>query len=65
MNRKTESSSLLFALSSRHCHTQTKMLFVADLVCFVSSLCEVDNILFGGSLTLFSKEALEVIHELK
>ena len=37
------------------------MLFAADLVCFVSSLCEVDDILIGGLLTLFSKEALEVI----
>ena len=41
-SRKTESSSLPFALSS-HCHEQTKMLFVADWVCFVSSSCEVDD----------------------
>ena len=42
------------------------MLFVADYVCFVSFLHEVDNIsLVGALLTLFCKEALEVIHELK
>ena len=52
-------------LSSHHCHAQTKMLFVADLVCFVSSLCEVDDIFSWWLLTLFSKEVLEVIHELK
>ena len=58
---KTASSILLFALSSHHCHAQ--MLFAADLVCFVYSLCEVDDIFSWW--TLFSKEALEVIHELK
>ena len=74
-NSKTESGSfvgitwpsLLFAFCFHHCCAQTKMLFVADLVCFVSSLHEVDNISLVGNalLTLFSKEALKVIHELK
>ena len=41
------------------------MLFVADLVCFVSSLCEVDDIFSWWVTDLFSKEVLEVIHELK
>ena len=41
------------------------MLFAADLICLVSSL-QVDNIsLVGALLTLFSKAALLVIHELK
>ena len=55
-----------FSPSFLHCRAQTKMLFVADLICFASSLYEVDDIsLVGALLTLFSKEALQVIHELK
>ena len=69
-NRKTESGSfvgikwfsLLFAFCFHHCCAQTKMLFVADLIGFVSSL-QVDNIsLVGALLTLFSKEALEYMN---
>ena len=63
-NRKTEYGSfvgitwfslLFFAFCFHHRCAQSKMLFVA-----------IDNIcLVGALLTLFSKEALEVIHELK
>ena len=67
-NRKTESDSfvgitwfiLLFGFCFPHCCAQSKMLFVADLICFVSLLHEVDNIsLVGALLTLFSKEDLD------